>query len=174
MLRATLNEPVPLQIFVPDGRTDLFARVRVVDAAGTPVTTLYPLHQTAGLYSVTWQPSSEGYFSAIYDLYLDAGLTTMAEYERSAEVIEVSSDKTNIARLLGLHHENSLLDQQVYTANGRLSAARLRMYNSAAALAAASATSPNGGTDGLLYTWSISATYDVSNQSRTFQIAREP
>jgi hypothetical protein len=174
MLRATLNEPVPLQIFVPDGRTDLFARVRVLDIAGATADTLFPLHQSAGLYSVNWVPPAEGYFSAIYDLYVDPALMTPADYESSAEVIEVSSDKTNIARLLGLHHENSLLDQQVYTTNGRLASARLRMYDSAASLAAASATSPAGGTAGLLYTWTVSATYDPSNQSKTFQIAREP
>jgi hypothetical protein len=174
MLRATLNEPVPIQIFVPDGRTDLYARARVVDVAGAVITTVYPLHQTAGLYTATWTPPAEGYFSAVYDLYLDAGLTTLADYERNAEVIEVTSDKTNITRLLGLHHENSLLDQQSYNENGRLAAARLRMYDSAATLAAAAATSPLGGTAGLLYTWAVSATYDISNQSRTFQIARMP
>ena len=174
MLRATLNEPVPLQIFVPDGRTDLFARVRLVDVTGATADTLYPLHQTGGLYSVTWTPAVEGYFSAVYDLYVDPALMVQADYERNAEVVEVSSDKTNITRLLGLHHENSLLDQQIYTGNGRLATARLRMYDSAASLAAASATSPAGGTAGLLYTWTISATYDGSNQSKTFQIARAP
>lgn len=172
MLRATLNEPVPLQIFVPDGRADLYARVRIIDSAGASVDTLFPLHQTAGLYSVNWTPGVEGYFSAVYDLYVDPALMTPANYESSAEVVEVSSDKTNIARLLGLHHENSLLDQQVYNTNGRLTTARLRMYDSAASLAAASATSPAGGTAGLLYTWTVSASYDSSNQSKTFQIAR--
>lgn len=172
MLRATLNEPVPLQIFVPDGRTDLFARARVFSAAGALVTSVYPLHQLAGLYTATWTPADEGYYSAVYDLYSDPGLTTLADYERNAEVIEVSSDKTNIMRLLGLHHENSLLDQQAYTPNGRLATARLRMYDSAASLAAAAATSPAGGTAGLLYTWAVTATYDLSNQSKTFEIAR--
>lgn len=174
MLRATLNEPVPLQVFVPDGNTGLFARVRIIDTLGAIVTTLYPLHQTLGLYAVTWTPTSEGYFSAVYDLFLDAGLTLPADYERDAETLEVSSDKTNITRLLGLHHENSLLDMEVYGTNGRLASARLRMYNSAANLAAAFASSPAGGTTGLLFTWQITATYDGMNQSKTFQIARVP
>jgi len=167
MLRATLNEPVPLQIFVPDGRTDLHARVRVIDGAGAITDTLFPAHQVTGLYAVTWTPAIEGYFSAVYELFLDVGLTIPAEYERDAEVVEVSSDKTNILRLLGLAHENSLLDQQVYGANNRLASARLRMYNSAANCAAAGVT-------GLLFTWQISATYNISNQSETFKIERVP
>lgn len=174
MLRATLNEQVPLQIFVPDGRTDLFARVRVLDGAGGVVTTLFPAHQATGLYAVTWSPPVEGYFSAVYELFLDAGLLIPADYERDAEVIEVSSDKTNILRLLGLAHENSLLDMEVYGSNSRLVSARLRMYSSAANLAAAAASSPAGGTTGLLFTWTITATYDGMNQSKTFQIARVP
>ena len=173
MLRATLNEPVPLQIFVPDGRTDLFARVRVVDTLGSIITTLYPLHQTGGLYSVTWTSTIEGYYSAVYELFEDAGLVIPADYDRDAEVLEVSSDKTNIIRLLGLHHENALLDSEVHV-GGRLTAARLRMYNSAANLAAAAVTSPLGGTTGLLFTWQISAAYDGMNLSKTFQIERVP
>jgi len=173
MLRATLNEPVPLQIFVPDGRTDLYARVRVIDTLGSIITTLYPLHQTGGLYSVTWTSTLEGYYSAVYELFEDAGLTIPADYDRDAEVLEVSSDKTNIIRLLGLHHENALLDQEIHV-GGRLTSARLRMYNSAANLAAAAATSPLGGTTGLLFTWQIAAAYDGMNLSKTFQIARVP
>ena len=174
MLRATLNELVPLQIFVPDGRTDLFARVHVRDVTGALATTLFPVHQAGGLYAVTWVPPVEGYFSAIYELFLDAGRTIFADYDRDAETIEVSSDKTNILRLLGLHHENSLLDTEVYGDNGRLTSARLRMYDSAANLVAASASSPAGGTAGLLFSWTITATYDGLNQSKTFQIARSP
>jgi hypothetical protein len=173
MLRATLHEPVPLQIFVPDGRTDLYARVRVLDTLCSIVTTLYPVHQAEGLYSATWTPTSEGYHNAIYELFEDAGLTIPADYDRDAEVLEVSSDKTNIIRLLGLHHENALLDQQVH-AGGRLISARLRMYDSAVNLAAALDTSPAGGTTGLLFTWQISSAYDSMNLSKTFQIARVP
>lgn len=172
MLRATLNEPVPLQVFVPDGNPALFARVRILDVAGAPVTTLLPIHQTLGLYAVTWTPLIEGYYTAVYDLFSDAGLTLPSPYEASAEVIDVSSDKTNITRLLGLHHENSLLDQQTYSGAGKLLSARLRMYDSAANLSAAAVTSPAGGTTGLLFTWAVTATYDVGNQAQTFQIAR--
>lgn len=173
MLRATLTEPVPLQIFVPDGRTDLYPRVQVRDALGATVATLYPAHQAVGLYAVMWTPLVEGYYSAVYDLFVDAGYTTLADYSRDAEMIEVSSDKTNILRLLGLHHENSLLDMEVHV-GGRLTSARLRMYDSAANLAAAAATSPAGGTTGLLFTWEIAAAYDGLNLSKTFQIARTP
>ena len=172
MLRVTLNEPVPLKVFVPDGNSSLFTRVRVVDAAGSLVTTLSLVHQLAGLYAVTWTPGTEGYYTAIYDLFLDAGFTMPADYDPDIDLIEVSSDKINILRLLGLHHENALLDMEVYGSNGRLASARLRKYDTAVNLAAAAASSPSGGTVGLMFEWTIGATYDGMNQSKTFQIAR--
>ena len=90
------------------------------------------------------------------------------------EDIEVTSDKTNIARMLGLHHENSVLDQQTYSNRGRLLSARLRAYNSRTHADAALAVTPDDYTTGLLFTWSINATYDTSDQPATFTIGREP
>jgi len=167
MLRATLNESVPLQVLVPDGRSDLFARVHLYTASGSLLTTLYPLHVAEGLYSVNWSPSVEGYFSVVYELFLDAGFTITADYDKDGEVIEVSSEKINLARLLGLNHENGVLDQQVYNSSNRLIQARLRAYDSKVNAQAAGST-------GLLFTWTVLATYDSQNRADTFRILKEP
>ena len=165
-LRATLNEPVALQALASDGRTDLYVRVTVVNPALAVEATLYPVHVIKGLYAVNWTPTSEGYFSAIYEFFLDADYTVQAlDYPNGGETIEVSSDKTNILRLLGLNHENAVLDQQVYDGARRLLSARLRAYNSRANAEAAGAT-------GLLFEWRIVTAYDAQSRPTLFRIDR--
>ena len=166
LLRATLNEPVPLQALANDGNTGLFVRVTVLDPALALAATLYPLHIMKGLYSVNWTPTSEGYYSAIYEFFMDPGYSVVAyDYPQSGETVEVNSDKTNILRLLGLNHENSVFDNQVYDAGRRLLSGRLRAYNSKANALLA-------GTTGLLFEWTINATYDVQSRANLFRIDR--
>jgi hypothetical protein len=165
-MRATLNEAVPLQALADDGRTDLFVRATILDPALALVTTLFPTHSTKGLYSVNWVPALEGFFSVIFEFFEDALFAVPAvDYANRGESIEVTSEKTNIARLLGLQHENSVLDNQTYNAAKRLLTARLRTYNSAANAVLAGAT-------GLLFEWSITAAYDVQNKATLFRIER--
>lgn len=166
MLRATLNEPVPLQAFATDGNEDLFVRVRLYNAAGNVVATLTPAHVANGLYSINWTPTTDGYYTAVYDFFTDAGFTEVSvDHERAAEQVEVSSDKTNIMRLLGLAHENAILDQQLYDGNRRLVSARLRAYDS-------KANAQAGGTQGLLFQWTVGAAYDAQARATLFKIER--
>jgi hypothetical protein len=166
LLRATLNEPVPLQALANDGNTGLFVRVTVLSPTLVVVATLYPLHVVKGLYSVNWTPTSEGYYSAIYEFFTDPGYTTVAyDYPQQGETVEVNSDKTNILRLLALEHENTVLDQHTYDGAKRLLTSRLRGYNSAANAALAGVT-------GLLFEWHISATYDGLGRNNLFKIDR--
>jgi len=165
-MRATLNEPVPLQALADDGRTTLFVRATILDPALALVTTLFPTHSTKGLYSVNWTPTVEGFFSVIFEFFDDALFAIPAvDYANRGESVEVTSEKTNLARLLGLTHENSVLDNQVYNAGKRLLSARLRSYNSAANAVAAGVT-------GLLFEWNIVAAYDVQNKATLFRIER--
>jgi hypothetical protein len=165
MLRATLNEVIPLQVFVPDGRNDLFGQVRVFNVSGAQIVSVALVNIAEGLYSVNWLPAVEGYFTAVYDLYFDSGHTSHTDYERDCESIEVSSDKTNLLRLLGLAHENAVLDQEMYGSNGRLVSARLRAYDTKDHADAA-------GLEGLRFVWSIAASYDSQNRAAGFQIDR--
>lgn len=166
MIRATLNQPVPLQFLSPDGATNLFAQAKLYDLTGTLTTTVAPLHVAGGLYSVNWTPGVEGYFTAVYQFFTDSGFTAPASYDKGGELIEVSSDKTNIARLLGLVHENTVLDQQTYNDSNRLVSARLRAYDTKVNAVAAGST-------GLLFSWSILAAYDGTNRPTLFELVRE-
>lgn len=165
MLRATLNEPVLLSSQLSDGETTLYPRVKLYNTVGAVVHTAGLSHVENGLYSITYTPVTEGFYTAVYQVFSDAGFTTAAgEYDIEAETIEVNSDKTNITRILGLVHENSVVDMQQYDTDGNLTDARIRAYNSSANAQAA-------GTTGLLFTWVVEATYENGKLSK-YQILR--
>lgn len=166
MLRATTHEPFPLQVFLPDDVGEVYGRVQVYDArAGNLVETLALNRIAPGLYSVNWTPHLDGYYSALFAFFVDPGYTTPADLETGAELLEVTGEKAQLSRLLGLTHENSIIDQQVYD-NGRLIAARLRAYD-------CKANAETAGTAGLLHTWTVVATYDEHGRAAAYRLLQE-
>jgi hypothetical protein len=164
-MRATKNEPVPLQVVAGDAQTGgLFARALVYQG-NTLVATLPLPHIASGIYGTVNTFAVEGYYSVLYQFFLDSGFTSPApEYDVGSEIIEVSSDKTNLIRLLGLAHENAVFDQQVYDGDGNLTSGRIRSYDSDVHANAAGAT-------GLLFTWTITAVYTAGNLT-SYKIVR--
>lgn len=165
MLRATPGEPLPLQVLLPDGQEDLFVRAIVLTAAGQEVTRQLLPHQSMGLYTAEWTPTTEGFHSVIYDVFYDADCTVPTGYERDGEQIDVNSDKIHLMRLLGLQHENSVVDQQVFSPSGRLLSARIRAYDSADNATAA-------GNSGIKFVWTLQATYNNKDQLNSYKILR--
>ena len=167
MLRATLNEAIAVQMLASDGDTSLFGRFRVYDSGGTLKTTINLPHLAEGLYGAEWTPDTEGHYGAVYELFFDSGRTNSAIdlFPKQGESIEVSSDKTNITRLLGLVHDNAVLDQTNYNSDGRLVSARLRIYDTKTNAQAAGAT-------GKLFEYAI-ATVFVAGLVNTYTMTRE-
>ena len=165
MLRATTNEDIPLQVLAADGNTGLFAKVDLY-RGGVIVDTLPLPHIGSGLYGTTYHPTQDGYLSAVYVLFYDAGMTVEADYDRESETIEVCKDKTNLVRILGLLHHNAVLDQQVYNAENHLVSARLRAYDSRE-------HADLSGLTGLLFTWLVSAVY-TAGRATDFRIKEQP
>lgn len=171
MLRATPGEPIPLQVLLPDGQEDLTVRATILAASGpwasAPAPQVLTLpHQTMGLYSSTWVPSLEGFYSVVYDVFYDPECTLPANYDRDGEQVDVNSDKIHLMRLLGLQHENSVVDQQVFSASGRLLTARIRAYDTAANAAAALNA-------GIKFVWQLQATYNAKDQLDSYKILRQ-
>jgi hypothetical protein len=81
-----------------------------------------------------------------------------------AELIEVNSDKTNIIKILGLTHDNVVMDSHTYDTQGNLLTARIRHYDS-------KANADLAGTGGLLNTWNIEATY-LNERLETYKVTR--
>ena len=159
MLLATVNEAVTLSMLAADGRTDLYGQVRVYDSLGSLTATVNLSHVNEGLYQVNYTPAAEGYYQLVYQLYFDAGRTVDAGYDHQGETLDVNSFRTNILRVLGLQHENTVVDMQAYNGDGNLTQARIRAYNSAANANAAAAVSPATYNTGLLFTWQVDSTW---------------
>ena len=159
MLLATVNEAVTLSMLASDGRTDLHGQARVYNSTGALVATVNLSHIAEGLYQSNYTPNTEGFFQVVYQLYFDSGHTVDAGYDHQGETLDVNSFRTNILRILGLLHENAVVDQQSYDSDGNLTQARIRSYNSAINAQNASAVSPNTYNTGLLFTWQVDATY---------------
>ena len=173
MLLATVNEAVTLSMLASDGRTDLFGQARVYNSLGGLVTTINLSHVAEGVYQSNYTPTAEGYFQVVYQLYFDSGRTVDAGYEHQAETLDVNSFRTNILRILGLLHENAVVDQQSYDGDGNLTQARIRSYNSSTNASNAAAVSPATYNTGLLFTWQVDATYSSGSLVK-YVITRVP
>ena len=69
-----------------------------------------------------------------------------------------------LSRILGLMHENSLMDNTNYT-NGKLASARVRLYDTAANATLA-------GADGVLYSYNIFAEYTGGGNLSKYKVVR--
>ena len=166
MFRATLGEAVPLQVQVGTGQDDLYARAKIYDIAGSLIATLSLPHIDNGLYGTTHTFNTEGHYTIVYQLFLDATFITASDFDIEAETVEANSDKTNILRILGLTHDNVHIDSHTYDLQGNLLTVRVRHYDT-------KANAQAHGTLGLLNTWNITATYE-SDRLKTYEVVREP
>lgn len=158
-LLATPNVSIPLHAVASDGATTVFAQAKIYDAIGGLVTTIPLPHVVAGLYVSSYTPPVEGLFTIVYKFFTDAGFTIPAVYDLGVETLDVNSVRTNILRLLGLLHENSVIDLNVYDGDENLLSARVRCYDSSVNAAAASAVSPAPYVTGLRFEYTVTATY---------------
>jgi len=173
MLLATVNEPVTLSVLASDGRTDLYGQARLYDSAGFLSATVNLTHAAEGLYQAQHMPTLEGYFSIVYQLFFDAPRTIDAGYDHQGEALDVNSFRTNILKVLGLIHENTVVDLQTYDVDGNLTGARVRAYDSAANASAAAVSSPATYLPGLKFSWQVSAEFTTGLLSK-YSILRVP
>lgn len=159
MILATVNQPVLLSLLISDGTPSLYARAQVYDSGNNFITSISLPNVTGGLYQANYTPITEGLFAVIYELYTDVGFTIDAGYELQGETLDVNSVRTNIQRVLGLLHENTVVDQEVYDSDMHLLSARIRSYDNASHAAAAYAVSPNPYNTGLQFSWTVQATW---------------
>jgi hypothetical protein len=164
MIVATVNEPVVLSLAVSDGRTDLYPKANIYNSAGSLVASVDIDPVSEGLYSVLYTPTTEGFFNIVYEVFFDIGRTVSAGYEKQAELLDCNSTKTNILRLLGLAHYNSIVDSTTYDTDGNLTSARIRCYDSAINALAA-------GAPGLLFQYDMVSTY-LGGQMSTYSLRK--
>ena len=174
---ATTGNAVPIVMVLEDGTEDQFPQVRIYTAGGTtPLSTLDMPHKHLGRYEVDFTPSTKGVFSAVFIVFSDAAHTIEnIKFTREVEQIFVTDDglddlATKILRALGLLHENSFIDNTVFDAFGQLVAARLRAFDSAANVDAA--TDGGSETTGLIATYEVVSVYEAQSRMGTYKMKK--
>lgn len=168
MISAELNTAIPLQVVIADGRTDLFVRATILSTTGSTLGTLPMPHRAKGMYSDVFTFNTAGFFDIVYEVFNDSGFASpaIALYPNGFDQVDVGTIKSSLARVLALHHENTVFDTQTYDSGGRLLTGSLKAYDSKAH------ADTNDGSTGLLFTWSVTATYDILGQPTLFKIGR--
>ena len=165
MLRATLNEPIPLPLVLADDNPHMFVEAFIYQD-GSVIAIRDFAHVDKGFYQGSYTPLVEGYLTVVYRVYQDIYYQVPAtQYDVSTDQIEVCSDKTNILRILGMLHENAVFDQQVYDQVGNLTAGRVRCYTSAAAAQDPDAHAPQ-------FIYNLEAQY-TAGQLSLYRITRQ-
>jgi hypothetical protein len=134
-----------------DNNAGLYGSAIIYNNSGV-VTTITLSHVGDGVYVGSWTPANAGTYQVVGKFFTDAGRTSLAPYQISAETMEVDAFRQNILRTLGLSYENSVVDNQSYDGNGNLTGARIRCYDTAA-----NATS--AGSTGVTFQYTVTATY---------------
>lgn len=166
MLSTSPNIAITLTHLASDGAIGLYSQAVVYNSSNSPVDTVNLNHVAGGLYTANYTQATEGFYSLVFTFYTDLARTIPADYDIQGELLEVNSWRTNILRLLGLLHENTVVDQTTYDSDGNLLTARIRTYNNSTNAAAALAVSPATYNTGLTFEYSVSASYAAGLMSK--------
>jgi hypothetical protein len=115
---------------------------------------------SSGDYKVTFVPPVNGLYRVEVFINLNKEIW-FCKYQAVTELTNTQAQKIDqivldLARVLGLLHQNAIVDRHDYDVNGQLSFARLRIFDSLANLP----TVPDGSeTTGLLFEYEFNATY---------------
>jgi hypothetical protein len=133
-------------------------------------------HKVKGRYEASWTPPSADVWTAHFFVYADAGHTVEnITYTRAIEQIVATESNVDdlaqkIIRALGLLHENAFIDNTVHDALGSLVAARIRLFDSKAAVEAA--TDGGSETAGLVATYEIETTYEADCRMGSYRVKK--
>jgi hypothetical protein len=175
---AKQGEAVTLAMVLSDGATGLYPQAEIYDGASLETTIdLADLGQ--GRYEGSWVPGAVGAFTALFNVYNDATHTvqlTPLIYSREIEQVFVTLSSTddlaaNIARILGLVHENAFIDNTIYDANAMLLSGRIRIFDSKANVQAA--TKGGIGEAGTVAEYTIEADYAGPGKMDTYRMVKE-
>ena len=100
MLQGTVNEEILLSATYSEWDTNLYPRVKLYNDEGAElgVSPKDLSHVANGYYySKDWQPSTAGYYQAVYITYTDAGYTTSSnKYGIASEAVKIDATSTDI------------------------------------------------------------------------------
>lgn len=160
-----MSFPITPRFFFKFGRTDtgLTPTFTVFKNSTTLVNVTSPsiTEFGNGVYYFDYVFAAATSAEILYEIDGGSGLSSSIRYvQGTLSPNEYAYVETNdlLLRALGLLHENSVMDQTTYSSS-RLTAARVRIYDSQAHASAASAASPSTYDTGKLAEYAIAATY---------------
>lgn len=175
---ATVGNSLALVLVLEDGNDAMYPQAEIYAAgSGTPAATVDLSHLAKGRYEATWTPSSVGTYTAQFFIYVDVGhLTENIVYSREAEQIFVSQSgvddlAASLVRLLGLHKENTFIDNTDFDTNGQLLEARVRLFDSKAN--AEAAQDGDNYSTGLVATYTMKTAYEAVGRMQQFRMVRD-
>lgn len=175
---AKQGEAITLAMVLSNGMTGLHPQAEVYDSSSLEATIdLADLGQ--GRYEGSWTPAAVGVFTALFNVYQDASHTvqlTPLIYSREIEQVFVTSSSTDdlaadIARILGLVHENVFIDNTIYDASAMLLSGRIRTFDSKTN--AQAATKGGSGETGTVATYTIEADYAGPGKMDSYRMVKE-
>jgi hypothetical protein len=173
---ATVGTAVPIAMILEDGNESQFPQAEIYNGGSFPLSVLNLVHKGRGRYEANWTPPIAGVFAAIFIVYSDSAHTIEnIVYTREIEQIFATASNVDdlaakIARVLGLLHENSYIDNTTFDAFGQLLTCRIRLFDSKAHVELAT----DGGTEtlGLIATYSMEADYEAAGRLKTYRYKR--
>jgi hypothetical protein len=184
------GESIPLTLTLETGLATLFPRAQLLDpvgaAVGAPVA-LTPVAGQDGTYiaSITL-PSTAGHYTVRYNVYTDAGFTSLSTLDLPTEetivLADVATDVWRVLRnvtvpsgsygeamkaLLGISGKaNYRIDKMTYAPNRFLQNAKLRVFpDEATATASTSRASGNNDLEGAIIEVDLSGVADILHQT---------
>jgi hypothetical protein len=152
MIEGVVGQTLLLDLMLTDGDFSKYPRAAIFDAVGFLVTIIDLVHVSAGLYQISWVPTTAGHYSIRYVIYADPAHTTVdVSYERSADhvLIRALDQDTAFQKVLGHLGENVRDDVLTYDSNSRPLTFRRRIFPTRAA---ANASTPGGTGEGEIFT----------------------
>jgi hypothetical protein len=178
-LTTKVGVAVPLSLVIDDGNTAQYPRAEIYLPNGaTPVDQVTLPHRNKGRYEQSWIPTLVGIYVVHYVTYTDIGHTNPSStYSRELDQLFVTQSSQDdllaiLVRILGLTHENALIDQTEFDDCDQLISSRVRIYDSKANTDAAAIGGP--GTTGLIATYQVLVTYEGPARMKTYKMVKLP
>lgn len=175
---AQVGSVATLALVLEGGEGSFYPQAEIyAPGAAAPLATIDLVHRAKGRYEGEWIPASPGSYTAQFFIYVDAAHTVESIiYMREAEQVFVTSASVDdlalqLARVLGLVHENVFIDNTDYDDDNQLIAARVRIFDSKTN--ALAATYGGSETTGLIATYSISSEYGALAKMRQYRMVRD-
>jgi len=155
-----------LSALTADGEEGLYPQVKIYDSSNVVVSTVDLVSVEGGLYTAQFTPNTAGIFVGVVTHYADAAHTVLAGYTKDLVTIDVNSIKTNILRILGLLHQNAVVDNTTYDVDGNMLSGRVRCYDTKVNAQAAEAVSPAAYNTGKTFEYQVTAEYNSSKMTK--------